>query len=200
MTEKKITRKEQAQNTRKKLLDTAITLFKKYGYEKVTIEQICKEADVTTGAFYHHLKSKAGVIIEGYVEYDDFVREKEVGILNKDSNATEKIIDCIFCQIDFALTLGVQAVSEIYKVQITEENMFFLSDDRPIFNLIKKIIVLGQENNEFLKEISPEEATKEILVISRGVIYNWCQYKGEYDIAKYAPLIVRNYLKAYTAL
>ncbi len=198
MAEKKITRKEQAQNTRKKLLDTAIGLFKKHGYEKVTIEQICKEADVTTGAFYHHLKSKAGVIVEGYSEYDEFVQEKALSILEKNISATDKIIEAILCQVEFSLKLGVDAISEIYKVQITEENMFFLSNERPISVLLKNIIEEGQEKNEFSKDFSADEIAKEILVISRGTIYNWCQYKGEYDIKKYALLIVRNHLKAFT--
>ncbi len=197
MPDKKITRKEQALNTRQNLLHTAIDLFKTYGYEKVTVEQICKKANVTTGAFYHHLKNKAGVIIEGYSEYDDFIEQKINALLQSQKTSTDKILECVDYQIEFATSLGVQAITEIYKVQITEELKFFLSEDRNIYRLISKIYVEGQQNNEFTKDIPVEEFTKEFFIISRGVVYNWCQHEGDYDLLEMAKTIMGKFLRLY---
>ena len=35
------------------ILKDAITVIQKYGYENVSIRQICKELNITTGTFYH---------------------------------------------------------------------------------------------------------------------------------------------------
>ncbi len=197
MSDKKITRKEQAINTRQTLLNTAIDLFKTYGYEKVTVEQICKKANVTTGAFYHHLKNKAGVIIEGYSEYDDFVEQKTTALLESEKTSTDKILECVDYQVEFANSLGVDAVTEIYKVQITEEFKFFLSEDRNIYRLVSKIFIEGQQNNEFTKDTPVEEFTKEFFIISRGVIYNWCQHEGDYNLLETAKTIMSKFLRLY---
>ncbi len=196
----KVARKEQAQNTKKKLLETAITLFKKHGYEKVTIEQICREADVTTGAFYHHLKSKAGVIVEGYAEYDEFVKTKFDAILEQNLSCGDKVLHCIDLQSQFALDLGVEAIIEIYKTQITEDQEFFLDKDRSIVSIINNIVKQAQELGEISKEANPESITDEILIVSRGVIYNWCQHKGNYDLKDVSRRVVSHFLEGYRPL
>lgn len=45
--------------TREKLLDTAIELVWHSNYCSVGVDEICKRAGVTKGAFYHHFDSKA---------------------------------------------------------------------------------------------------------------------------------------------
>ena len=46
-----------ALETKNKIFETAIKLFKKYGYDKVTIEDITKQAKVSKGNFYTHFKT-----------------------------------------------------------------------------------------------------------------------------------------------
>ena len=51
-------RKAQGQETEQKILETARQLMRKNGYDAVSIRDICKEAGVTTGAFYGYFSSK----------------------------------------------------------------------------------------------------------------------------------------------
>lgn len=50
--------------TRQKLLETAIALVWQSNYCSVGVEEICKRAGVTKGAFYHHFESKADLFYE----------------------------------------------------------------------------------------------------------------------------------------
>lgn len=50
--------------TREKLLETAIALVWQSNYCSVGVEEICKRAGVTKGAFYHHFESKADLFYE----------------------------------------------------------------------------------------------------------------------------------------
>jgi TetR/AcrR family acrAB operon transcriptional repressor len=51
--------KEEAEVTRNSLLDAALTVFSKQGYEATRLEDIADEAGVTRGAIYHHFGGKA---------------------------------------------------------------------------------------------------------------------------------------------
>jgi TetR/AcrR family transcriptional regulator, transcriptional repressor for nem operon len=43
---------------RQKLLDAALSLIRTRGYSSTTVDDLCDEAGVTKGAFFHHFKSK----------------------------------------------------------------------------------------------------------------------------------------------
>ena len=44
--------------TREKLLDSALHAFRLKGYSATSVDDICREAGVTKGAFFHHFKGK----------------------------------------------------------------------------------------------------------------------------------------------
>ncbi|MBV8501976.1 MAG: TetR family transcriptional regulator [Paucibacter sp.] len=51
--------KQEAQETREKLLDAAETLFHREGVSRTSLQQIAQEAGLTRGAVYWHFKDKA---------------------------------------------------------------------------------------------------------------------------------------------
>jgi AcrR family transcriptional regulator len=56
-------------DTRRRLLDAAVRVFARDGYEGATLEQIAKEAGMTKGAVYWHFEAKSevfGALIEEY--------------------------------------------------------------------------------------------------------------------------------------
>lgn len=49
---------QRSEETREKLLGAAEKLFAREGYDATGVAEICKEAGVSKGAFYHHFESK----------------------------------------------------------------------------------------------------------------------------------------------
>ncbi len=45
-------------NAREKLLDAARRVIREKGYSAATVDDLCRAADVTKGAFFHHFDSK----------------------------------------------------------------------------------------------------------------------------------------------
>lgn len=194
---KKMTsRDKQAIQTKNKLMEVSTELIRRHGYDSVTIQQICKAAGVSTGAFYHHLKSKAGIIVEGYAQCDDYFEETVVQQVTGE-NYIEKILNYIGYQMKYAEDMGIDLMIQTYKAQITEGNDFFLSDDRGLPKGLFKLVSEAQNNNELSKQCSYQELGREILIISRGIIYNWCQSGGNYSLIPLAEKIINNYLYAF---
>jgi TetR/AcrR family transcriptional regulator, transcriptional repressor for nem operon len=50
--------KQSAGTARQKLLDAALLLIRTKGYASTTVDDLCDEAGVTKGAFFHHFKTK----------------------------------------------------------------------------------------------------------------------------------------------
>lgn len=49
--------------THKKIIESGIEHFLKYGYERSNLRKICKDAGVTTGAFYRHFEDKEDLFV-----------------------------------------------------------------------------------------------------------------------------------------
>ena len=51
-------------------------LMLQHGYEEVSIRDICREAGVTTGAFYHHFSSKEQMLEMGGQQLDLYIQQQ----------------------------------------------------------------------------------------------------------------------------
>jgi TetR/AcrR family transcriptional regulator, transcriptional repressor for nem operon len=52
-----------AVSAKNKLLDAALKLIRQRGYDAVAVDDLCREAGVTKGAFFHHFKSKEALAV-----------------------------------------------------------------------------------------------------------------------------------------
>lgn len=53
---------QKTQRTRETIIRTATRLMRRYGFENTSIRQICQEAGVSTGSFYHLFSSKGEIV------------------------------------------------------------------------------------------------------------------------------------------
>ena len=52
-----------------KLLNAAINVIRRKGYSATTVDDICREAGVTKGSFFHHFKSKDELALTGIAHW-----------------------------------------------------------------------------------------------------------------------------------
>lgn len=68
-------RKEQARQTEQAILQAAMDLSRKQSFDKVSIREICQQAGITTGAFYHHFRSKEDLLSRGFAPLDTYLEQ-----------------------------------------------------------------------------------------------------------------------------
>lgn len=196
ITKKKNSRKIQAETTKNKLLQVSLDLIKEQGFDNVKIEDICSISGVSTGAFYHHFKSKSDIVTEVYTDCDAYF-ESAIFPLFKNPTTIDAIPDYISYQAQYAEDVGVDICTQFYKAQLTEGRDYFLSMNRPIIRGLNDIILELQEKKLMNNNISPLELTKEIFIISRGILYNWAQNNGNFKIVDLTKKMVSTYIQAY---
>ena len=189
-------RKEQALRTKANLLEIAEKMIQKHGYDQVKIKDICQEAGVSVGAFYHHFKNKADIVVALYSECDAYF-EDVVFPKFAQCSSVDDICQYLDYQMNYGQKFGIDLVIQIYKAQITDGADFFLSMDRSLPQGLIHIIERLQSQGILKQEVSALQIAKELLIISRGILYNWAQSKGNYDINALNRQIILNYLVAY---
>ena len=85
---------------RKQIIQTAKDLFFKYGIKRVTVEEICKEANVSKMTFYKHFKNKNELVKTWITEMTDEALEKYITLMKRDIPFEEKVRETINMKLE----------------------------------------------------------------------------------------------------
>lgn len=80
-----------APDTRTLLLETALDLIWNSNYNSVGVNEICKQAGVTKGSFYHHFESKAELFCEATNHHWEKIRQDLDCILSPINTPLEQL-------------------------------------------------------------------------------------------------------------
>ena len=172
-----LTSMPKAEEAKRALAETANRLFREKGFENVGIREIVGELGLTTGSFYYHFKSKADILNYRAREKELWLSQEVPGML-AGLRPREKIIRL----------LGG------YLCDVIEEDGWALSEDRMFAKNYKK-----RESDELMDllctfveeamaaarckpECTAEELAKDLMLVTRGVEYDWCIHRASYDL------------------
>lgn len=174
-------RRQQALNTKKKIYDIAAALISDHGFEQVTVDQICREAGVAKGGFYHHFTSKDDIIIEIYRQIDSEFLE-----------ALEQMEDGLDWQgrVKFATWFMAKTADsyepafcrQIYRSQVETGTSFLLSPDRPFYSTIHESLNQAINQGRIAVQASAAELARMLMSQARGILYDWSISDGSYNI------------------
>lgn len=168
---------QKSEDTKQLLSDIAYRLFKEQGYDHVGVREIAAEAGMTTGAFYYYFKSKADILnhhakIKGDWLFFQIPRKLE------ERNPLDKIrlfLAKYLCQI---------FVEEGW--ELCESRMFArYYDKRESSELLRVVLQFCQEGLDqglLCPTYPPEQVAGDLILVCRGVEYDWCLRQGRYDI------------------
>lgn len=193
--EKLTQRKIQARNTRERIYKTAVELITERGFDNITVVEICKAVGVAKGSFYHYFKSKDDIVIEAYNVLDRYFMEEVVTELRQDSSL-EKLKVYFIYMAKHAHDHGIDFVKQFYKSQIFTQGNFVVSSERGFYKILHGIIEEGQKTNQIRKDLSSTELSMGLMVVVRGILYDWCLHDGDYDIVSYTERFFNYYLQS----
>lgn len=93
-----------SRDTYTRLLETAMDLIWHSNYSAVGINDICKQAGVTKGGFYHHFESKASLFCEATNYYWESVKRQLDALLSPTNSPLEQLENVI--NFVFAVKFG----------------------------------------------------------------------------------------------
>lgn len=179
----KLTRKEQAEITRQKLVDASLDLFVKKGYDRVTVDDICKQAGVSKGAFYGHFKTKDQVVLEEFLKADTYYQDV-VSEVMKENSYVDKMLAFSHLALRFIESQGKMVIKVAYSSTIAPERTTspIASQNRALYQIAEALVKGAQENGECRTDLPSSEIALAIIRSIRGVVYDWCLQDGGFDL------------------
>ena len=125
-----ISRQQQkSRETKEKIFKAAKRILQKGGYEELSIKNICEEAGVSNGSFYHHFKTKDDHL-SYYIEDQPQIEPNLLELPDSVQAVKDGIIQVYLNYVKYCRELGVEFMSGYYDTK----NQALNADIRTAFN------------------------------------------------------------------
>jgi AcrR family transcriptional regulator len=148
-------RERKKEETRSNIIDSAIDLFERKGFQETSMEEIAEKVDVSKATLYNYFQDK-GSILSAYFQsvIADYGKEIKTSFEEKQPihARLSKLLD--FKNRIFGNNMELSAIYFRYRLQTLFDNNPFDNPQRSgLENLVLKIITEAQENREIRSDI-----------------------------------------------
>jgi AcrR family transcriptional regulator len=188
-------RQKKALQTKQRIIEAALDLFNRKGFDHVTVDEIVSVSNTSKGAFYVHFNSKYEILLEKFKEIDEFYANFTES-LPTEKSYHEKILLLTKSQMIYLRDcLGIDLIRTVYMSALIPNQPKFLSNtDRNLFKIVHTFVNEGQETGEFKKNLSAKEITMLITRCMRGTLYDWALFGEEFDLVEEGQKFIRTIL------
>lgn len=170
--------------TVKKIVDTAIELFKREGYENVSVNEICKAADVSRSSFYNIFSGKNDIIVYmfSFLEWD---MENIMSSFLTADNDFERMWMLCDSVLSIAENNGWELTSALYRVELEQHTGFFdfmKRIDEWCIKLYRNCLASGIAKSY----TAPEKLVPLVAKAIFQIVYEWCCAKGGFSLKQAA--------------
>lgn len=179
------------ENTQKDLIiKTAYDLFVEYGYNKVTVNDICKSCNITKPTFYYYLDSKEDIISTFYNEVTNDILNNIINIIDAD-NYWEQLMICFEILIDKCMSIGYDLVSQMYIINLKKDCHTYDFQDN-LTKLAISIVSKAQDAGQIRNKSDSEMLYRSSAYAYLGTELKWCIKNGELDLKQRIRLTMEN--------
>ena len=171
---------QKSRETKEKIFQAAKRILQKKGYEELSIKNICEEAGVSNGSFYHHFRTKDD-LLSYYIEDQPTINPDLLELPENAAGVKEGIIQVYLNYVKYCRELGVEFMSGYYDTKNQALNAA-IRTERPypivtVQTYVEKAISagIGRLNVEI------EEFTTDIRMSVIGNVFEWGLRNGEVD-------------------
>ena len=137
----KLTKKEQLEITAK-------DLFLKHGFKKVSIDEICKKANVSRKTFYTFYENKNALVLFILREMVDGIKASYVDILKSEITFAEKMQKMLMLRLNTSKSLSLEFVADFYNPEAGEILDYFTRMKEESIVSSRHFLLKAQEKGE----------------------------------------------------
>ena len=158
---------QKSKETKERIFRAAKRILQKNGYEELSIKNICEEAGVSNGSFYHHFKTKDD-LLSYYIEDQPSINPD---LLDLPRNAEEAKIAIIHVYLNY---VNYDTKNQALNPASRAERPY------PIVT-VQTYVEKAMREGIVRLNVSIEEFTTDIRMIVIGNVFEWCLRGGNAD-------------------
>jgi AcrR family transcriptional regulator len=140
----------------KQIIETARALFWKYGMNRVSVEEICREAGISKMTFYNYYKNKDDLAIAILDVIQEEAMQKYQTIMNQKIPFVEKVKLSIQLKMEGTEALSSEFFSDLHKNAAPEVTAHFQKMYQENIQVVLNDYLKAQKRGDIRKDIKPE--------------------------------------------
>ena len=168
---------KKSQEKKERIFRAAKDILQKHGYEKLSIKNICEEAGVSNGSFYHHFKTKDD-LLSYYIEDQPVINPDLLDLPANAEEARVAIIHVYLNYVDYCKELGVSFISGYYTPKNQALNPAIRTERSYPIVTVQHYVEKAVGAGVIQLNLGIEEFTTDIRMIVIGNVFEWCLREG----------------------
>ena len=169
-----------SKETKERIFQAAKRILQKSGYEELSIKNICEEAGVSNGSFYHHFKTKDD-LLSYYIEDQPSIDPDRLELPKNKEDAKETIIHVYLNYVKYCKELGVEFMAGYYTPHNQALNPTMRTEHPYPIVTVQHYLERALEANAIQLNLKIEEITTDIRMIVIGNVFEWAMRNGDAD-------------------
>lgn len=171
---------QKSKETKERIFRAAKRILKKKGYEELSIKNICEEAGVSNGSFYHHFKTKDD-LLSYYIEEQPSIKPELLELPQNADEAKAAIIGVYLNYVGYCRELGVEFMSGYYNPKNQALNPAIRTERPYPIVTVQTYVEKAISERRLRLKVEIEEFTTDIRMIVIGNVFEWCLRGGQTD-------------------
>lgn len=168
--------------TKNRIFSAAKSILQTEGYDALSIKNICEEAGVSNGSFYHHFKTKDD-LLSYYIEEQPSI-DSGCLTLPKDACEAKKAIILVYLNyVSYCKELGVAFMSNYYTPKNQALNPAIRTKRPYPIVTVTDYLARALDANTVTASLTLEEISTDIRMIVIGNVFEWCLRGGNTDFS-----------------
>lgn len=193
--------KEEAEITKQNIMAAGLEVFSQKGYKSTRVEDIAKQANVTTGAIYHHFGGKSDLFLALVEKSEKKANQLALQIVEEGGTPAT-----ILRRLLVRMFVFIEEDKEYRAMYELFNNKSDFSSDlstiakqslearRQLAQYFSSLITEGVESGEFQQDIVPREVALALVGFMNGMGLIWVQDPEHFSIKELAENLVDLFL------
>lgn len=185
---------QKSKETKARIFKAAKHIMQKKGYEQLSIKNICEEAGVSNGSFYHHFKTKDD-LLSYYIEEQPGMDPDILDLPHTVDEAKEAIVNVYLNYVQYCRDLGVEFISNYYTPKNQSLNPLIRTERPYPIVTVEEYLKKAMEAGVVHIDVPLELVTTDIRMIVIGNVFEWCLKSGDADFEGNMRRSLETYLR-----
>lgn len=182
-----------SKETKERIFQAAKRILQKNGYENLSIKNICEEAGVSNGSFYHHFKTKDD-LLSYYIEDQPSMDSDMLELPKNVEDAKKAIIGVYLNYAKYCRALGTEFIAGYYTPHNQALNPT-IRTERPypivtVQNYLERAVCTGA----IKLNLTVSDVVTDIRMLIIGNVFEWAMTNGQTDFEGNIKRSISHYL------